>query len=120
MAKEGIGWTVRRLSLATTAVAAALACWPGPDGASAATPPDGGSRTQAGSAGPGADGTLQTVRGEVMMISADVCVVKDASGKSQLLNLGKNAKIEGQVKEGARVEAQVDANGNAVSLKAVK
>jgi hypothetical protein len=44
-----------------------------------------------------ANSDSQTVKGVVMMITADLRVVKEASRKSQLLNLEKDTKIEAKV-----------------------
>lgn len=59
----------------------------------------------------------QLVKGEVVMLSGEVCVVKDAAGKSVLFKVDKGTKIDGLVKEGKKVEVSASADGVALSIK---
>jgi hypothetical protein len=51
------------------------------------------------------------------MLSTEVCVVKDAAGKSVLFKVDKETKIDGSVKEGKKVEVSASADGRALSIK---
>jgi hypothetical protein len=59
----------------------------------------------------------QLVKGEVVMLGGEVCVVKDATGKSVLFKVDKETKIDGSVKEGKKVEISASADGLALSIK---
>jgi len=59
----------------------------------------------------------QLVKGEVVMLAGEVCVVKDAAGKSVLFKVDKETKIDGAVKEGKKVEISASADGLALSIK---
>ncbi len=59
----------------------------------------------------------QLMKGEVIMLSGEVCVVKDATGKSVLFKIYKETKIDGAVKEGKVVEVAASADGVALSIK---
>lgn len=74
---------------------------------------------------PAAPGT-QTVQGEIVIITDDFYLVKDSTGKSVQLRLSKvfqgakDTKIEGILKAGDKVEAQVEPDGHALSIKKAK
>ena len=59
----------------------------------------------------------QLMKGEVIMLAGEVCVVRDATGKSVLFKIDKGTKIDGLVKEGKIVEVSASADGVALSIK---
>ena len=59
----------------------------------------------------------QSMKGEVVMLSGEVCVVKDEAGKSVLFKVDKETKIDGSVKEGKKVEVSASADGRALAIK---
>lgn len=59
----------------------------------------------------------QSMKGEVVMLAGEVCVVRDATGKSVLFRIDKGTKIDGSVKEGKKVEVSASADGRALSIK---
>ncbi|MGH8863472.1 MAG: hypothetical protein ACREVZ_02310, partial [Burkholderiales bacterium] len=61
----------------------------------------------------------QSMKGEVVMLSEEVCVVRDATGKSVLFKIDKGTKIDGSVKEGKTVEVTASDDGRALSIKEV-
>lgn len=62
----------------------------------------------------------QTVTGEVLMLTPELCIVRDPSGKSTLLTVGKDTAGTGNVKVGDKVEAQMTADGRALSIKPLR
>ena len=64
-------------------------------------------------AAPGA----QTVKGDLLKIEGDFCVVKDATGKEVRLHVDKTSKVEGALKAGDKIEAQASEKGHALSIK---
>lgn len=67
-----------------------------------------------------APATARTLTGKVVMMSSNVCVIKDASGTSVMLNVRQQTRLEGEVREGATVEATVSPDGTATLIKAIK
>jgi hypothetical protein len=65
-------------------------------------------------------GGAKTVKGEVLRIEGENYFVKDAAGKEIKLHVNAQTKKEGDIKVGAKVEAQADATGHATSIKAAK
>jgi hypothetical protein len=65
-------------------------------------------------------GGAKTVKGEVLRIEGENYFVKDEAGKEVKLHVNQQTKKEGDIKVGARVEAQADATGHATSIKAAK
>lgn len=69
---------------------------------------------------------IQTVTGEILIVTDEFFLVKDAVGKSVQLRLSKvfqgakDTKIEGVLKAGDKVEAQVEPDGHAFSIKKVQ
>jgi hypothetical protein len=59
----------------------------------------------------------QSMKGEVVMLSGEVCVVKDSTGKSVLFRIDKGTRIDGSVKEGKTVEVSASVDGRALSIK---
>lgn len=59
----------------------------------------------------------QLMKGEVVMLAGEVCVVRDATGKSVLFNIDKDTKIDGVVKEGKKVEVSASADGRVLIIK---
>ena len=62
----------------------------------------------------------QTVSGEVLRIEGENYVVKDAMGKEVKLHVSPETKKDGDIKIGDKIEAQADATGHALSIKAAK
>lgn len=81
--------------------------------------PTGGAATAAEKAAGGAkEAGARTISGEVLKIDGENYVVKDASGKEVKLHVNMETKKEGDIKVGDEIEAQADASGHAVSIKA--
>jgi len=59
----------------------------------------------------------QLVKGEVVLLSGEVCVVRDATGRSVLFKVDKGTKIDGSVKEGKKVEVAATSDGVALSIR---
>jgi hypothetical protein len=93
--------------------------------AEAPAPTTGAPATTPGTtAAPGAPGTepgmmagAQTVKGDLMKIDGEYYVVKDSTGKEVKLHVDSTSKIEGAPKAGDKVEAQMNPNGHATSIK---
>ena len=64
--------------------------------------------------------SAQTVSGEVLKIEGENYVVKDAMGKEVKLHVSPETKKDGIIKVGDKIEAQADATGHAISIKAAK
>jgi hypothetical protein len=64
-----------------------------------------------------AESSSQSMKGEVIMLGGEVCVVRDAVGKSVLFKIDKGTTIDGSVKEGKRVEVSASADGRAISIR---
>lgn len=77
----------------------------------------GASDAFAGADSKSATSSPQLIKGEVVMLSGEVCVVKDATGKSVLFKVDKETKIDGSVKEGKKVEVSASADGRALVIK---
>jgi hypothetical protein len=77
----------------------------------------GETHARAGSDSKPAASSLQLLKGEVVMLSGEVCVVKDATGKSVLFKIDKGTEIDKSVKEGKTVEVSAAADGVALSIK---
>jgi len=73
-----------------------------------------------GAAGAQEMGAAKTVKGEVLRIEGENYFVKDEAGKEVKLHVNAQTKKEGDIKVGAKVEAQADATGHATSIKAAK
>ncbi len=61
----------------------------------------------------------QSLKGEVVMLSGELCVVKDATGKSVLFKVDKETRIDGSVKEGKKVEVSASSDGRALAIKEI-
>jgi hypothetical protein len=59
----------------------------------------------------------QVIKGEIVMLSTEVCVVRDATGKTVLFKIDKGTKIDKSVKEGKTVEVSASVDGLAFSIK---
>lgn len=59
----------------------------------------------------------QSLTGTVLMISTDMYVIRDATGKGVLLTLGKGATVDPGIQLGDLVEAQLAADGQARAIK---
>ena len=62
--------------------------------------------------------TPQTIRGHIQNIEGEVYSIKDVSGHEVQLRVTKETKVEGGLKPkvGDRIEAQVGADGQAISV----
>jgi hypothetical protein len=67
-----------------------------------------------------ADAAAKTVKGEVQKIEGENYTVKDEAGKEVKLHVNASTKKDGDIKIGSKVEAQADASGHALSIKAAK
>jgi hypothetical protein len=77
--------------------------------------------SSAGAAGAAQEmGAAKMVKGEVLRIEGENYFVKDEAGKEVKLHVNAQTKKEGDIKVGAKVEAQADATGHATSIKAAK
>ncbi len=79
----------------------------------------GGNHALAGADSKFAPVPAQSVKGEVVMLGGEVCVVRDEAGKSVLFKIDKGTKIEGAVKEGKKVEVSASADGQAIAIKEI-
>ncbi len=77
----------------------------------------GGKHVLAGADLKSAPSSPQLMKGEVVMLSGEVCVVRDATGRSVLFKIDKGTKIDGSVKEGKKVEVTASADGVALFIK---
>lgn len=77
----------------------------------------GGKHALAGADSESSPSSPQSMKGEVVMLSGEVCVVRDATGKSVLFKIDKGTKIDGSVKEGKKVEVSASADGRALVIK---
>ena len=77
----------------------------------------GAERSYAGSDPKPATSSPQLLKGEIIMLSEEVCVVKDATGKTMMFKINKETKIGKSVKEGQIVEVSASADGVALSIK---
>jgi hypothetical protein len=66
------------------------------------------------------DAAGKTVKGEVQKIDGENYTVKDEAGKEVKLHVNASTKKDGDIKVGSKVEAQADATGHALSIKAAK
>lgn len=64
--------------------------------------------------GPGTNS--QVLRGEVLMLTIDLVVVKDAEGATTLVPLVKGAKVDQAIKVGDHVEVRVTGTGEAETV----
>ena len=74
----------------------------------------------ANSAKEGTNANARTIKGEVLKIDGENYVVKDATGKEVKLHVSPETKKDGDLKVGDKIEAQADASGHAISIKAAK
>ena len=59
----------------------------------------------------------QTLKGDVLKIEGEYYVLKDPTGMEVRLHVDKTSQLEGEVKAGDKIEAQVTRNGHAESIK---
>jgi exosome complex RNA-binding protein Csl4 len=58
----------------------------------------------------------QTVNGDVLKIEGEFYIVKDMTGKEIRLHVDQTTKLEGAIRAGDKIEAQVTEKGHAVSI----
>ena len=59
----------------------------------------------------------QTLKGDVLKIEGEYYVLKDPTGMEVRLHVDETSQLEGEVKAGDKIEAQVTRNGHAESIK---
>lgn len=59
----------------------------------------------------------QDIRGELLKIDQEECLLKDSFGKEVRLRIDTNTKLEGEPKAGDKVEVSVMEGGVATSIK---
>ena len=59
----------------------------------------------------------QTLKGDVLKIEGEYYVLKDPTGMEVRLHVDKTSHLEGEVKAGDKIEAQVTRKGHAESIK---
>jgi len=59
----------------------------------------------------------QEIRGELLKIDQEGCLLKDSFGKEVQLRINTNTKLEGEPKAGDKVEVSVMEGGVATSIK---
>jgi hypothetical protein len=57
------------------------------------------------------------LKGELLKIEADIYVVRDLQGRFIRLRTDKNTKLDRMIVPGEKIEAEVSANGLALSIK---
>lgn len=67
-----------------------------------------------------APGSQAVVKGDLLKIDGEFYVVKDMSGKEIRLHVDKTSKLDGTIKVGDKVEAQVTEKNHAVSIRHVQ
>jgi hypothetical protein len=60
------------------------------------------------------------VKGEVTLVTTELCVVKDGNGKGVMMQIDERTTLEGTLRTGVQVEALVTPDGRAVSIKTVR
>ena len=60
------------------------------------------------------------VTGEVTKVEGDMITVKDAKGKEHKMHTDKSTKMSGDVKQGAKVEAEMTDKGHATEISVKK
>ncbi len=60
------------------------------------------------------------VSGEVTKVEGDMVTVKDDKGKEHKLHTDKTTKMSGDVKQGAKVEAEMTEKGHATAISVKK
>src|SRR5512132_2887152 len=108
------------LSLTGWAFAAEKATPGSPGSTEMGAPASGGAAAAAEKAAAGAKEGARTIKGELLKIDGENYLVKDATGKEVKLHVSPETKKDGDVKVGDKIEAQADASGHAVSIKASK
>jgi hypothetical protein len=78
----------------------------------------------AGAAGESKPGVLadmtKFLRGELLKVDGSTYIVKDSSGKEFRLMVDSHTTLVGNFQPGAKVEAQITADGYAISIRQVK
>jgi hypothetical protein len=60
---------------------------------------------------------IKTVRGDVLRVQGDTLLVKRSDGKEVRMHLDETTQMFGYVGPGERVEAKMDKQGHAVSIR---
>jgi uncharacterized protein YdeI (BOF family) len=59
----------------------------------------------------------QSISGEILSVKDEMYVVKDATGKEVNLHVDESTEKSGSPKKGDRIEAEINSDGHALSLK---
>jgi uncharacterized protein YdeI (BOF family) len=87
-------------------------------GTSGQTSPGMGSEGQTSPGmGSGAQTPGRSIEGEILSVQDDIYVVKDSTGAEVSLHVDDSTKKSDKLEEGDRIEAEVTADGHALSLK---
>jgi uncharacterized protein YdeI (BOF family) len=74
-----------------------------------------------GQTSPGMGSGTQTpgrsIEGEILRVQGDIYVVKDSTGAEVSLHVDDSTQKSGRLEEGDRIEAEVTADGHALSVK---
>ncbi|WP_447979351.1 PRC-barrel domain-containing protein [Candidatus Nitrospira bockiana] len=62
-------------------------------------------------------GQQATIQGEVLNIKDELYVIKDASGREVRMHVDQDTKIEGQIKPGDKIQAEITQASHAQSIK---
>ena len=62
----------------------------------------------------------QTVKGDVLKMDGEFYIVKDMTGKEVRLHVDQTTELQGAVKAGDKIEAQVTEKGHALSMKRIQ
>lgn len=60
------------------------------------------------------------ISGEVTKVEGDMVTIKDDKGKEHMVHTDKSTKMSGDVKQGAKVEAQTTEKGHATMISVKK
>jgi uncharacterized protein YdeI (BOF family) len=121
------------LSLACAGLLSTAAMGMAASGSGTSTPTDpmGGGGSSMGQSSPGMGSEGQTspgmgsgaqtpgrsIEGEILRVQGDIYVVKDSTGAEVSLHVDDSTQKSGRLEEGDRIEAEVTADGHALSLK---
>lgn len=60
------------------------------------------------------------ISGEITKVEGDMVTIKDEKGKEHMVHTDKSTKMSGEVKQGAKVEAQTTEKGHATMISVKK
>lgn len=62
------------------------------------------------------ENAARVLQGKLVKIEGEYYVVQDASGKEVRVHVGKDTVLDGRIKAGDKIDAQVSADGHAATL----